>query len=555
MKIIDVPPKVLELLTLAEGAPAADWGKPEPLTHGLKPVPPLIDDMLPPPLRPWIKDVAHRMQCPIDFVAAAAITALGAVVGTGCTVRPKQLDNWKVVPNLWGAVVAQPGSKKSPAIGQAFLPLNLLDHEAQEAFAQDFAKYQMDKEVRELEISSLKSEIKKLKPGQLGPATPGGPPARDPRQELQILMQTPLPEPKRKRYLTNDCTFESLGEILRVNTRGVLLFHDELTGWINGFERAGREGERQGYLTAWNGLDSHHVDRIARGSIYIERLCVSVFGGIQPDMLEHYLYEAKSAHRNDGLVQRLQLLVYPDVVTSTVLVDDTPDLAATSAAKDIFKVLAGELTNLAQASPTDGVCVHFEAYQAQARFNQWYIDLHLKINNDDDNLIKEHLSKYTKLILALALLFHLVDIAADMSLAGQPIPLATLERALAWADYLEAHARRIYSMTTDYAIRAGIMLASKIRRGALSDGFKVRDIQQKGWSGLNTAEEIKAACDELVAANWIRSVRAERTPSGVGRKPAASYIINPQVIASESTTGMPTKPTKRTRRKPAKKGP
>lgn len=82
MKIIDAPPKVLELLTLAEGAPAADWGGPEPLTHGLKPVPPLTDDMLPPPLRPWIKDVAHRMQCPIDFVAAAAITALGAVVGS-----------------------------------------------------------------------------------------------------------------------------------------------------------------------------------------------------------------------------------------------------------------------------------------------------------------------------------------------------------------------------------------------------------------------------------------------------------------------------------------
>lgn len=75
MKILDVPQHVLDLLNCTETAPLEEWAEPEPLMQTLKPVPPLSDDLLPPPLSPWIKDVAHRMQCPVEFVATAAITA------------------------------------------------------------------------------------------------------------------------------------------------------------------------------------------------------------------------------------------------------------------------------------------------------------------------------------------------------------------------------------------------------------------------------------------------------------------------------------------------
>jgi len=57
------------------------------------------------------------MQCPIDFVAVAAVTMLGSVIGTGCAIRPKQKDDWVVVPNIWGAVVGRPGGRKSPRPG------------------------------------------------------------------------------------------------------------------------------------------------------------------------------------------------------------------------------------------------------------------------------------------------------------------------------------------------------------------------------------------------------------------------------------------------------
>src|SRR5690625_5652711 len=50
-----------------------------------------------------------------------------------------------------------------------------------------------------------------------------------------------------------------------------------------------------------------------RGSTFIEKLCVSLFGGIQPDKLKGYLNQLENGE-NDGMLQRLQLMVYPDPV-------------------------------------------------------------------------------------------------------------------------------------------------------------------------------------------------------------------------------------------------
>ncbi|MEO7852087.1 MAG: DUF3987 domain-containing protein, partial [Rubrivivax sp.] len=134
--------------------------------------------------------------------------------------------------------------------------------------------------------------------------------------------------PKCRRYFTNDTTFEMLGEILRDSHRGVLILHDELMGLLEGFARSGREGERQFYLTAWGGMQAHRVDRIGRGELYIPRLSASLFGGIQPQKLEQYVYETQLAGGNDGFIQRFQLAVYPDEMPLLDVVDENPDEAA-----------------------------------------------------------------------------------------------------------------------------------------------------------------------------------------------------------------------------------
>jgi len=126
MKIIDVPRDILTLLA-KEGGAEAPWGSPEPIQHNSVPVQPFTPDLLPESLRPWVTDITRRMQCPLDCTAFAAVVMLGSVICSGCAGRPKQRDDWTVVPNLWGAAIGRPGRLKSPAIASAMAPLYRLD--------------------------------------------------------------------------------------------------------------------------------------------------------------------------------------------------------------------------------------------------------------------------------------------------------------------------------------------------------------------------------------------------------------------------------------------
>jgi putative DNA primase/helicase len=101
------------------------WPEPKPIIGELKPVPAFdTETLLPNALRAWIVDEAERMPCPPDFIAAAALVALGSIVGARCAIKPKGRDSWLIVPNLWGGIVGDPSAKKSPAWDAALKPLD-----------------------------------------------------------------------------------------------------------------------------------------------------------------------------------------------------------------------------------------------------------------------------------------------------------------------------------------------------------------------------------------------------------------------------------------------
>lgn len=539
MKIIDVPQDILTLLE-KDSSMESTWGSPEPIEHNKVPVQPFVPDLLPESLRPWVTDIAHGMQCPIDFVAVSAIAMLGSVIGTGCAGRPKQKDSWTVVPNLWGAAIGRPGRLKSPAITAAMAPLYRLDKLAQEEWKAAMAEHQQVVLTNKMTTELLKKKISKAP--NIDTTTPNADVA-----EYQRICGLSLDEPKPKRYHSNDCTIESLGEILQNNPRGILVEHDELTGLLAGFERPGREGERQGYLTAWNGTGSHRVDRIGRGNILIERFCASIFGGIQPDKLELYLAEAQYNHGNDGFIQRLQLMVYPDEAPLDGIVDQSPDEAAADTVMKIVLRLATDIGSFGAKQDNDYEIPYFrfEIKKAQPLFYKWFTTLTERITTEDNTLMQEHLGKYRKLVPALALIFHLVEMAGEKVKKGSAIGIKSLQLALRWADYLESHARRVYAMATDYKVQAAQLLSTKIARLHLEAGFSARDIIRKGWSRLSGLDEVKAACDELEAANWIRRKPAEgKRP---GRPALPTYDINPAVFTLTHAGNVPTKPTKRKR--------
>ena len=93
-------------------------------------------------------------------------------------------------------------------------------------------------------------------------------------------------------------------------------------------------------MEGWNGDRSPYLDRIGPGTTHVQNLCVSLFGGIQPAKLTSYLHAAMRGLNNDGLVQRLQVLVYPDELPTWTLVDRPIDAPAKRAAFQAVEILA-----------------------------------------------------------------------------------------------------------------------------------------------------------------------------------------------------------------------
>jgi hypothetical protein len=491
-----------------------EWPAPEPLADELPPVKPFPFACLPDTLRPWLEDIAERMHCPPDFPAAAAMVAAGSLIGRKVAIRPKERDDWTEYANLWGMAIGRPGLMKSPALSQALAPLERLAAEALEQHEGKRAKFESDTMLQAQRRKLAESQIKaKLRDGDEAGA----------RELAAVLRESEETEPALRRFKTSDSTVEKLGELLAENPNGLLVFRDELTGWLKELDREGREGSRSFYLEAWNGNGAFTFDRVSRGRTHVAGLCVSIMGGIQPGPLQAYIRQTVgNGTGNDGLLQRFQVAVWPDIAKGSWRdVDRWPDTKAKNEAFAVFRHL-DELTaaSVHAESADDGTAFLRLAPDARERFVSWRGKLETRIRaGEEHEAFEAHLTKYRKLVPALALIVHL---------AGRntgPVTLSAIERALLAADYLESHARRIYSAAIRPDTAAARELAKHLHKGDLPAGFTARDIHRKGWTGLATKEEAEAAIAGLLESDWLRELPDEPGP---GRK-TKRHAINPRI--------------------------
>lgn len=496
-------------------APPSGWPDPEKLPDLRSPVQAFEENLLPSGLRSWVMDISDRMQCPPDFPAVAAIVSLGSLVGRKVGIRPKRHDDWIVITNLWGGVIGRPGIMKTPAQDQATHPLRRLAAEAIKKGDEDRQAWEIESIRREVEASIIKEKIRKEIKGEkdLSSLT----------KELASLKEESEP-PAVRRYIVNDSTVERLGEILRDNPNGVLVFRDELTGWLRTLDREGHEGDRAFYLEAWAGTGDFTYDRIGRGMVHIPAVCLSILGGIQPGPLAEYVREAsKNGSGADGLLQRFQLLVWPDDPGSWRNVDRWPDTMAKNQAFEIFKTLDQLDPDTIGAQREDGAEIPFLRFtdEAQEAFNAWREILEKeKLRSGEPEMIEAALSKYRSLVPSLALLFHLIDHGSGS--VGQDAFL----RAVDWGDYLESHMRRVYSAVGNPAMVGAHAMVKKILKKEIADGMTIREIYRKGWAGLDS-ETVNSAM--VILEEY--SIAKIETPVGSdkGGRPTLKIRINPKL--------------------------
>jgi hypothetical protein len=480
---------------------AHDWPEMDPLPAPTPAAPTMPAILVPEPLRPWVRDIAERTKLPLEMVAAPAIVASAAVVGRAVGLRPNQYDDFTVVASLWGALVARPGWMKSGACAEAFRPLGRLAADANAAYVQTDEANAVARERIDAEIDAIKRKMRDAaKKGE----DLGGLEAdlAGKRVELRAALTT------ERRYLTHDATVEKLGELLRDNPRGMLLLRDELSGWLRTLDRPGREGDREFFLEAWNGTGSFTTDRIGRGTTHIPALTLSLFGGIQPGKLGPLLSSAaEGGVGDDGLVQRLQVTVFPDRLPPWSKTTRWPDSAARNRASAIFDALAAMDGVTVKAHADDIPFLRYSPH-AQIVADDWRDALEHRLRSDaldDVPAFASHLAKYRSLMPTLALVFYLIDEAAKTpAMTKGAVGEAHVRLAADWCDFLEVHARKLYAVELHAGASAAHALAARINGGAVFDGQSVRDLYRAQWAGLRTPERVLLGLNELTDLGWLR---------------------------------------------------
>lgn len=492
------------------------WPDPLPVPSMLLPVESFDVSLLPHAIRPWVVDIAERMQCPPDFPAVGAMVALSSVIGRKACIAPKRHDDWRVIPNLWGAVVGRPGVMKSPALSEVMRPLDRMAVAAGEAFDKTLAAAEVAAKLKALEAKADEAKAAKLvKQGKTAEAE---------RVLADAAEADVATAPALRRYKVTDASVEALGEILIENPFGTLAYRDELNGLLRSLDKEGQEGARAFYLQGYDGNQGYTFDRILRGrNRRIPAVCIAMLGGIQPGKLEAYIRDAVSGGAgDDGLLQRFGLLVWPDVASEWRNVDRFPDTPAKRDAFDVFQRL--DALEPATDTETGEACpVEYRfAADAQILFEEWRAEFEPRIRGDEYHpAMQSHLAKYRKLVPAVALVCALVDGESEVG-------RTSLLRALAWAEYLQSHAERAYAAGTAPATEGAAALLAKIRGGKLEDGFSLRTLYLKGWAHLGMPEAARAAALFLCDLGHLRLIVE---PAGLnGGRPSETYAVNPKTM-------------------------
>lgn len=493
-----------------------EWPDPEELDTTTKSMAFNLD-MLPNSFKNYVGDQAYRMSCPPDYIAISLMSSFGAVIGAKLAMQPKAHDyTWYEYPNIWSLGIGYAGEMKSPAMKAGYIGIEHLQNIAFKKYDEDDEKYRDEAGKFRLKKSAIESKIKSLfKDGKDVEA-------------LQAKEELDKSAPKInhvKRYIINDITAERLVTLQENNTNGLMLIRDEMAAIFKQFNKQGHETFRPLIVSAYDGKDSHTVDRQTdQRPVRCLRNMLTISGSIQPNVLSAFLNDADAIkYGEDGMSQRLQLTAFPDYQEDYKHVDKVPDSKHAQGIIDIFEkfnevekldgfsLIQGRRENKVNALKFDD--------EAQKIYDEYHTKLMNRIRNKNDlsNSMISHLSKFRKLVPVLAMIINMVDFGLEA------VKKSSLEKALMWAEYCESHANKMYSMqnnTNDLVIEdiANILLSKEI-----DSGFTARQLYKKHKKlpqGKQTNNALKMLCD----MKWI--VQNEEKTGG---NTLVKFNINPRI--------------------------
>jgi hypothetical protein len=465
--------------------------------------PELRQDHCPEALWLHIKDTSERMGVAPSGVMLCDIVTCASVISDDWCLQPKRYDyTWTENARLWGLLLGDPGSLKSPILKACTIPIDRLDTAARDRY----------KDEKRAHKAAHKAWEK---------ADDGSP--------------EPMP-PKMSRYLIENTSIEAFTEVLRDDDGGwqispakkVLCRQDEMSEFFANMDKynsTGKTGGDQGSYLRLNNGGRHSLDRVIRGAFSIPNWSACFLGGIQPGPIRKI---AKSASE-DGMLQRF---MYDVPGEQSQGVDRVPNAAALRQFHDLIPALSAMYPS-ARTDDDDRnsvVVFHDEAHQHREHINT--VSRAMAALPDTSARLKSSFAKWPGLFARLCLTFHLINVAAAR-LAEAELPYLQVipeKTALMVASYMQdillpnllrADAVMFATTQTGHAKWiAGHILARRLEEITTRDVIRAyRDLRAP-----ECRDELNAVMASLVAVSWLEPILSDNPA-----KPISTWIVNPIV--------------------------
>jgi hypothetical protein len=394
-----------------------------------------------------VEEAAASIVCPPEFVAVPLLATLGSAIGMSRVVRLKQ--GWTESAAIYAAIVALPGTKKTPAFKVAADPA----HEKQAEYRRE---YREAKKAYEEQRSDGRGE-----------------------DEVADADEERPPKPTLKRTVVEDTTVEALAVVLEDNPRGVLLARDELSAFVRGMDqyKNHRGSDRQFYLSAWSN-SAVSVDRKnLEEPIFLARPFVGVVGSIQPGVLPE-LIANRQGREGDGFLDRF-LFSYPEPMLSRW---SNAEISL-EAVLDVRWLYDRLRENLPLEHNDNGDPRPREVElsdEALARFREEVDALREEMEEPDfSNVLRGPWSKLEAYLARLSLVLAMARVVSGPGRRAERVELEDVEAASVLLGYFKAHARRAYLQL--YGETRQDRLLSDLTKILKENQGRWEDDPKKGW--------------------------------------------------------------------------
>ncbi len=290
--------------------------------------------------------------------------------------------------------------------------------------------------------------------------------------------------PPPTRYLGHDLTSEKLAELLSHQDRGLFYVNDEMSGWIGLMDKhgggRGSAADRGVWAKPYDG-GPYAVDRVSRGSTYVNNLCVSILGGIQPDRLPEIATLA-----SDGLLQRFLPVMMRRPTYACEVADDGP--------AEAFDTVVAYLSAMAPS----GLVMDEGGRLAAEEFQRFLFDL---VEADAHGKgFGTFAGKLGGVHGKLSLLLHIIEDPAEAPY--EPVPERIVRQAARLVQtFIIPHGLQFYRSIGDTADWAGLQAIASFVLTSDRDRFRPLQISP-------------TACER---AGWARPMGPCQAPVAAGR--------------------------------------